>query len=73
MNTASYVFFGLLLIPLIVFLGWLIKKDKKRNYLGLFVLVAMAIIALIAILKYDSKFMKTGEGSRLKSQTPSYR
>lgn len=73
MNTASYVFFGLLLIPLIIFLGWLIKKDKKRNYLGLLVLVAMAVIALIAILKYDSKFMKTGEGSRLKSQTPSYR
>lgn len=73
MNTASYVFFGLLLIPLIVFLGWLIKKDKKRNYLGLLVLVAMAVIALIAILKYDSKFMNTGEGSRLKSQTPSYR
>lgn len=73
MNAASYVFFGLLLIPLIVFLGWLIKKDKKRNYLGLLVLVAMAIIALIAILKYDTKFMNTGEGSRLKSQTPSYR
>lgn len=73
MNAASYVFFGLLLIPLIVFLGWLIKKDKKRNYLGLLVLVAMAVIALIAILKYDSKFMNTGEGSRLKSQTPSYR
>lgn len=73
MNAASYVFFGLLLIPLIVFLGWLIKKDKKRNYLGLLMLVAMAVIALIAILKYDSKFMNTGEGSRLKSQTPSYR
>ena len=73
MNAASYVFFGLLLIPLIVFLGWLIKKDKKKNYLGLLVLVAMAVIALIAILKYDSKFLSTGEGSRLKSQTPSYR
>lgn len=73
MNAASYVFFGLLLIPLIVFLGWLIKKDKKKNYIGLFVLIAMAVIALIAILKYDSKFMETGAGSTLKSRPPSYR
>jgi len=73
MNAASYIFFGLLLIPLIVFLGWLIKKDKHRNYIGLFVLIAMAIIALIAIIKFDSIFMETGPGSRLKSHTPSYR
>nr|WP_121270965.1 hypothetical protein [Pedobacter schmidteae] len=73
MNAASYVFFGLLLVPLIVFLGWVIKKDKKKNYLGLLVLIAMAVIALIAILKYDSKFMKTGEGSKLRHQMPSYR
>ncbi|MNL25917.1 hypothetical protein D3C87_1474190 [compost metagenome] len=73
MNAASYMFFGLLLIPLIVFLGWLIKKDKKRNYIGIFVLIAMAVIALIAILKYDSKFMSTGQGSTLKTQPPSYR
>jgi uncharacterized membrane protein YqjE len=74
MNAASYVFFGLLLIPLVVFLAWLIKKDNKKNHLGLLVLIAMAIIALIAIIKFDTKFMNTGEGSRLKkSQMPSYR
>lgn len=73
MNAASYVFFGLLLVPLVVFLIWLIRKDKKKNYIGLFVLIAMAIIALIAIIKYDTKFMTTGAGSRLKSQMPSYR
>lgn len=73
MNAASYVFFGLLLIPLVVFLIWLIRKDKQKNYIGLFVLIAMAIIALVAIIKFDTKFMTTGEGSRLKSQMPSYR
>lgn len=73
MNAASYMFFGLLLIPLIVFLGWLIKKDKNRNYLGLFVLIAMAIIAIIAIVKFDEKFMESGRGSTLKTQPPSYR
>ncbi|MNJ87652.1 hypothetical protein D3C87_51750 [compost metagenome] len=73
MNAASYIFFGLLLIPLVVFLGWLLKKDKERSYIGIVVLIAMALIALFAIIKYDSKFMETGEGSRIKSQTPSYR
>lgn len=73
MNAASYIFFGLLLIPLIVFLGWLIRKDKKRNYIGILMLIIMAAIALVAILKYDSKFMQTGAGSTLKSQPPSYR
>jgi hypothetical protein len=73
MNAASYIFFGLLLIPLIVFIVWLIKKDKTKNYLGLLVLVAMIVVALYAILKYDINFMETGEGSTLKSQTPSYR
>lgn len=73
MNAASYIFFGLLLIPLVVFLGWLLKKDNERSYIGIVVLIAMALIALFAIIKYDSKFMETGEGSRIKSQTPSYR
>jgi hypothetical protein len=73
MNAASYLFFGLLLIPLIIFLGWLIKKDKKRNYLGLVVLVIMAAIALFAIVKFDDKFMKTGRGSLLNRQAPSYK
>ncbi len=75
MGTASYIFFGIMLIPLVVFMAWIINKDKKRNFMALFVLVAMAVIALIAIIKYDRKFMETGEGSRLKSksQMPSYR
>jgi len=73
MNAASFIFFGLTLIPLIIFIIWMIKKDKKRNYIGLVVLVLMIVIALFSILKYDIKFMSTGEGSTLKSQTPSYR
>ncbi len=73
MNAASYIFFGLLLIPLIVFVVWLIKKDRSRNYLGLLVLIAMIVIALFAVLKYDITFMNTGEGASLKSQAPSYR
>lgn len=68
MNAASYIFFGLLLIPLIVFLIWLIKKDSNRNYIGLFMLIAMIIIALIAIIRYDTKFMSTGPGATMQMQ-----
>lgn len=58
MGANSFIFFGLLLIPLIVFLVWLIRQDKKRNYLGLFFLVVGIVIAAYTIIKLDSKFME---------------
>ncbi len=69
----SFVFFGLMLIPLIVFLIWLIRKDKKINYLGLIVLVLMTALAIFTIVKYDSNFMEARNGLTNKSQTPSYK
>lgn len=65
MGANSFIFFGLLLIPLIIFLIWAIKQDKKRNYLGLFFLVVGIIIATYTIIKLDSKFMvdKTKPGN----------
>ncbi|TDQ08858.1 hypothetical protein [Pedobacter metabolipauper] len=73
MSVMSFVFFGLMLIPLIIFLVWIIRKDKKRNYLGLSVLVFMAIIAIYAIVKFDSKFIEANSLVPAKSQAPSYR
>jgi len=73
MTTMSFVFFGLMLIPLIVFLIWLIRKDKKINYLGLIVLVLMTALAIFTIVKYDSNFMEARNGLTNKSQTPSYK
>jgi len=35
MNSMSFLFFGLMLIPFILFLIWLVKQDKKKNYIGL--------------------------------------
>ncbi|MHA4896914.1 hypothetical protein ACXZ1K_19345 [Pedobacter sp. PWIIR3] len=69
----SFVFFGLMLLPLVVFLVWIIKKDKKRNYLGLLVLVAMAVVAIYAIVKFDSTFMENNSPMNGKAQSPSYR
>lgn len=58
MGTVSYIFFGLMLIPLIGFLVWVIRQDKKRNYLGLFFLILGVIIATYTILRLDKNFMK---------------
>jgi hypothetical protein len=73
MSTMSLMFFGLMLVPLIVFLFWLIKKDKKRDYIGLLVLILMAILAIVTIVKFDAKFMESRNGLTDKSQSPSYK
>lgn len=58
MQATSMIFFGMLLIPLIIFLFWVIKQDKKRNYLGLLLLLIGAIIAIYTVIKLDENFMK---------------
>lgn len=58
MGTNSYIFFGLLLIPLLVFLVWVIRQDKKRNYLGLFFLVLGILVATYTIVVLDKKYLK---------------
>lgn len=73
MSVMSFVFFGLMLLPLVIFLVWLIKKDRNRNYLGLLVLVIMAFVAIYAIVKFDSNFLETNPALNGKAQSPSYR
>jgi hypothetical protein len=58
MGTNSFIFFGLLLIPLLVFLVWVIRQDKKRNYLGLFFLVLGIVLATYTIVVLDKKYLK---------------
>ena len=57
MGANSFIFFGLLLIPLLVFLVWMIKQDKKRNYLGLFFLILGIVIATYTIIILDKKYL----------------
>lgn len=57
MNSMSFLFFGLMLIPFILFLTWLVKQDKKKNYIGLAVLVVAIIIAAYVAINVDMKFM----------------
>lgn len=58
MNATSLIFFGLMLIPVVLFIAWLIKQDKKKNYLGLVVLLAAIIAAVIVAIYVDAKFMQ---------------
>jgi hypothetical protein len=57
MSTMSFVFFGMMLIPFILFLIWLVKQDKKKNYIGLTILAAAIIIAAYVAINVDLKFM----------------
>jgi uncharacterized membrane protein YozB (DUF420 family) len=57
MNSMSFTFFGLMLVPLIIFLIWLIKQDKHKNYIGLAILVIAIFVAAYVIITVDAKFM----------------
>ena len=57
MGANSFIFFGLLLIPLLIFLVWVIKQDRKRNYLGLFFLIVGIVIATYTIIVLDKKYL----------------
>ncbi len=65
----SFVFFGLMLIPLIIFLIWIIKQDKKRNYIGLLLLVVGVIIATYTIITLDRGFMENNTQAAPKSSS----
>lgn len=58
MQTTSFIFFGLMAIPLIIFLIWVIKQDKKKNYVGLVLLLIGAVVAAYTIVRLDSSFVK---------------
>ena len=73
MGTMSYVVFGLMLIPLIVFLVWMIKQDKKRNYLGLFFLLFGIVIALYTIVKLDKNFMEKNGNAQVAPKSSSFK
>ncbi|WP_442588880.1 hypothetical protein ACSBL2_22865 [Pedobacter sp. AW31-3R] len=53
----SFLFFGLMLIPFVLFILWIIKQDKKKNYIGLAILVVAIIIAAYVAINVDMKYM----------------
>lgn len=57
MNSMSLLFFGLMLIPLVLFILWVVKQDKKKNYIGLAILVVAIVIAAYVAINVDMKYM----------------
>jgi hypothetical protein len=57
MNSMSFLFFGLMLVPLIAFLIYLVRQDKKKSYIGLIVLAIAVLVAAYVIITVDAKYM----------------
>jgi cbb3-type cytochrome oxidase subunit 3 len=47
MNTASLIFWLVFVVPLVVFLVWLMRQDKRNGKTGLIVLAIMVIGGII--------------------------
>ncbi len=47
MISTSWFFFLIFLAPLLVFLIWLMKQDRKKGWLGIAIVSVLVVIALI--------------------------
>lgn len=56
MTGPSLIFWVIFVIPLVVFLIWLIRQDKRKGWIGLIVLAVIVIGAVVyTIAKNDGK------------------
>lgn len=51
MISTSWFFFLIFLIPLVGFLLWMMKQDKRKGWLGIAIIVIMVIVAIIVSLR----------------------
>jgi cbb3-type cytochrome oxidase subunit 3 len=55
MNASGYIFYAVFVIPLIAFLVWLMRQDKRNGKVGLAVLAVIVIGVLIYVyIKRDA-------------------
>jgi len=47
MSTPSLIFIGIFVVPLIVFLIWLMRQDKRKGTVGLIILAIIIIVVYI--------------------------
>jgi hypothetical protein len=56
MTAPSLIFWGIFVLPLIAFLIWLVRQDKKQGWIGLIVLAFIIIGAITyTIIKKDGQ------------------
>lgn len=54
MSAASLIFWGIFVLPLLGFLIWVLRQDKRKGWIGL---VALAVTVIAAILwMYKNNF-----------------
>jgi uncharacterized membrane protein YwaF len=47
MPFASIIFWLVFVVPLVAFLVWLMRQDKRKGKTGLFVLIVMVVVAIV--------------------------
>ncbi|WP_461448597.1 hypothetical protein [Mucilaginibacter sp.] len=47
MNGATYIFWIIFVIPLIAFLIWLVRQDKRTGKIGIAVVIGLVIMVII--------------------------
>jgi len=47
MSTASLIFWAIFVVPLVVFLIWLMRQDKKKGSIGLIVLILVVLLGIV--------------------------
>jgi cbb3-type cytochrome oxidase subunit 3 len=54
MNIPSFIFYAVFVLPLVAFLIWLMRQDKRKGKIGLIVLAIM-VIGGIAYMYWKTK------------------
>jgi uncharacterized membrane protein len=56
MTAPSIIFWLIFVLPLVAFLVWLMRQDKRKGWIGLIVLAAIVIGAIVyTIVKNDGR------------------
>jgi hypothetical protein len=56
MTAPSLIFWGIFVLPLVAFLIWLVRQDKRKGWLGLIVVAFIVVGAIVyTIVKNDGK------------------
>ncbi len=59
MNGASVIFYAVFVLPLIAFLIWIMRQDKRKGKIGLIVLL-VTVIGVIAYMYVKKMFALDG-------------
>lgn len=59
MNGAGIIFYAVFVIPLIIFLVWLMRQDKRKGKIGLIVLL-VTVVGVIAYMYFKKMFQLDG-------------